>query len=67
MCARCKKARRRTRGAEPFCLSAPSFGDDVDKFAGDDDDLCDGEALGEALDFGGFACGGFKASYVSIK
>ena len=36
------------------------FGDDVDEFAGDDDDFGDGEAGGVFLDFGGFAGGGFE-------
>ena len=40
------------------------FGDDVDEFAGDDDDLGDGEAGGVFLDFGGFA-GGRNAPSIS--
>ena len=36
------------------------LGDDVDEFAGDDDDFGDGEAGGVFLDFGGFAGGGFE-------
>ena len=40
------------------------FGDDVDEFAGDDDDLGDGEAGGVFPDLGGFAGGGFEGGAV---